>query len=496
MLASFRALTQLSPRAWLALILSLLLVQLPTASWALQARTSPPKPTLPPEVFKPLQEALLQSYLELFEQAERLEFSPNQIQQMRRYLEQARDFCQRRWRNRAQELDKKLQQTQADLRSRTARLTPDERKRLHCEIQNLRLLKSQAETLAEHAVPVAFENRLAKLELIEKWPQEKKTIQEQLASGAHLNRRYGDVLDIGFRDVGRGQEEDVKLGKEAVEEMKLTGLMPPEVKNEAIQRYVANLTREIARHSDVRVPVQVTVLNSKEINAFALPGGFVFVQRGLLEAAENEAQLAGVIAHELAHVAARHGHRLMRRSTIASLIYQAAQVAAMILTGGVASLGTYYALQYGFYGLGLVLSLDLLGVSREFELEADQLGIQYAWHAGYDPKGFIQFFDKMATQEGYVQGISWFRTHPPFYRRMVESMKEIMFLPPKDNLVTQSEAFQQMKKELEKVVAEAKQEEEGRPSLITPEQGCPAPEKLEFKPGERRIETICDLPTE
>jgi predicted Zn-dependent protease len=286
----------------------------------------------------------------------------------------------------------------------------------------------------------------------------------------------------------------VKLGEDTVREMRQTGLMPPEVKNEAVQKYVADLAKKIAARSDLRVPVKVTVLNSKEINAFALPGGFLFVQRGLLEAAEDESQLAGVLAHEIAHAAARHGQRLMKKATIANLIYQAAQVAAVILTGGAATIGTYYALQYGFYGLGLVLSLDLLGVSREFELEADQLGVQYAWNAGYDPSGFIRFFDKMATREGYVNGVSWFRTHPPFYERMVHTKREMLFLPKKEGLIRQSVAFEQMKKELAKVTAEAEEEEKGRPSLLAPEQGCPAPEKIEYKPGDQ-IEAICALPT-
>jgi beta-barrel assembly-enhancing protease len=81
-----------------------------------------------------------------------------------------------------------------------------------------------------------------------------------------------------------------------------------------------------------------------------------------------------------------------------------------------------------FYGLGLVIDLKLLGVSRGYELEADQLGVQYAWNAGYDPSGFIRFFDKMATKLGYVNGVSWFRTHPPFFQRMVQTQREIMFL--------------------------------------------------------------------
>ncbi len=151
-----------------------------------------------------------------------------------------------------------------------------------------------------------------------------------------------------------GQENDVKDGQEAVRQMKLAGLMPPEVDNQAVRQYVVSLAQRIAKHSDLRVPLNITVLNSKEINAFALPGGFLFIQRGLLEAVENESQLAGVIAHEIAHVTGRHGHKLMRKATISSIIYQAAQVAALILTGGAATIGTYYALQYGFYGLGLV----------------------------------------------------------------------------------------------------------------------------------------------
>lgn len=453
-----------------------------------------PKVPLQPAVFEPLREALLKSYEELFEEAPRLEFTAAQIQQMREYLRRSREYCVSRYKDRVKEHEKNLESAQAELKRRTATLSDAERKELHCRIQNLRAVKSQAEVLANHAIPVAFENRQAKLDLIEKWPAQLKQIQQEIASGAYHNRPYGDVKDIGFREVGKGQEQDVKLGEDTVREMRQTGLMPPEVKNEAVQKYVADLAKKIAARSDLRVPVKVTVLNSKEINAFALPGGFLFVQRGLLEAAEDESQLAGVLAHEIAHAAARHGQRLMKKATIANLIYQAAQVAAVILTGGAATIGTYYALQYGFYGLGLVLSLDLLGVSREFELEADQLGVQYAWNAGYDPSGFIRFFDKMATREGYVNGVSWFRTHPPFYERMVHTRREMLFLPKKEGLIRQSVAFEQMKKELAKVTAEAEEEEKGRPSLLAPEQGCPAPEKIEYKPGDK-IEAICALPT-
>jgi len=303
------------------------------------------------------------------------------------------------------------------------------------------------------------------------------------------------VKDIGFRGVGEGQEEDVKRGQEAIDRMKQAGMMPEQVENEAVNEYVNNLANDIAAKSDLRVPVKISVLNAKEINAFALPGGFLFLQRGLLEAADDEAQLAGVVAHEIAHAAARHGHKLMQKQQMAGIIYQAAQIAAVVLTGGAASIGTYYALRYGLYGLGLVLSLDMLGVSREFELEADRLGIQYAWNAGYNPDGFIRFFDKMATTKGYIDGTSWFRTHPPFYERMVQSQKEIMYLPGKEDLTTNSDEFRKMKKALEKVTAKAEEEQEDKPSLKAPEPGCPAPDKVEYEPGQP-IEAVCEVPTQ
>ena len=148
----------------------------------------------------------------------------------------------------------------------------------------------------------------------------------------------------------------------------------------------------------------------------------------------------------------------MNRDTLAGIFCQAAQITAMILTGGVAGIGTYYALQYGFYGLGLVLNLELLGVSREYELVANHLGVQHAWNAGYDPSGFIRFFDKIAMREGYVNSASWFRTHPPFYQRMVDTRREIMFRPDQPEMMVQTSAFERMKKELALIAESAKRE--------------------------------------
>jgi len=438
-----------------------------------------------------LREYLQKSYLDLFELAPRLEFNAAEIEAQRNALRSGKDICVGRFKTHSKQYAAQIETARKDLKKNTGTLKDQERKEVHCNIQNLDLLKSEADILAGQAIPTAYDNLSAKLDVLQQWPAQYKLIQQELASGSYHARHWGDVKDIGFREIEPNQQDDIKRGAEAVEEMKRLGLMPPEVEDKAIQEYVRSIGERVAKHSDLKIPLHIAVLQSREINAFALPGGYLFIERGLLEAVDDESELAGVIAHEIAHDTARHSNKLMKRATIASLFYQAAQIAAILLTGGVAGIGMYYAMQYGFYGLGLVLNLKLLGVSRDYELEADQLGVQYAWNAGYDPSGFIRFFDKMATKQGYVNGVSWFRTHPPFYQRMVQSQREIMYLEQKPEAITQTSAFEQMKKDLAPVAAKAEKEEIGKPSLlITKEEGCAPPKKLEYKP-DQPIEELC-----
>jgi Zn-dependent protease with chaperone function len=418
------------------------------------------------------------------------QYAAAELKSVREGLKRAGEICVSRFKEKSKQYGREIEQAQKQLKDKGGKITETERHDLHCRIQNLRALQSQTEVLAKHAIPIAYENRKAKLDLIEQWPAKFKEISKQLEDGTYRNRRWGDVEDIGFREIEKDQEKDIKTGQDAIREMKVSGLMPKELDDADIVEYVTRVARRVSTYSDLKVPLKVTVLDSKEINAFALPGGFLFIERGLLEAVDDESQLAGVIGHEMSHVVARHGHKLMTKATIANIIFQAAQIAAVLLTGGAVGVGTYYALQYGFYGLGLILDLNLLGVSREFELQADQLGIQYTWNSGYDPTGFVRFFDKMATTKGYVEGASWFYSHPPFYERMVEAEREINFLPKKEDLVVQTSEFHDMKKALEEVTAKAQEEERTRPSLLAPEAGCPAPAKLEYEPGQP-IETIC-----
>ena len=451
-------------------------------------------PTVRPvtEVFEPLREDLKKSYLDLFQEASRLEYSDAQIARMREYLKQAEDYCVGRFDVTSNDYKQAEEEAQKGLKR--PGITEADRHQLHCKIQEARVLRGQAEVIARHAIPVAYANKVAKLDLIQQWPAEEQQIKRSIADGSYKSRRWADVEDIGFRKVEPQQKDDVKMGQDAVREMKQTGMMPKEIDNEVVTGYVRELARKLAANSDLLVPLQVTVLDSREVNAFALPGGFIFIERGLLESVEDEAQLAGVISHEMSHVVLRHGRKLMRRATIASVIYQAAQVAAILVTGGVLGIGAYYAMQYGFFGLGLTLNLALIGVSREYEREADLMGIQYAWKAGYDAEGFVRFFDKMATREGYVNGASWFRTHPPFYERMVGSQRELMYLGKKPAAIMTTTDFGRMKEALKPITAKAEREStEKPPTLLTREQGCPEPGKLIYEP-DKPIETICSTP--
>lgn len=418
-----------------------------------------------------LQQLLAKSYIELFEQASQTTISKVSLDAWRKQIEAEKGREEETLKKKRDALKDSIDRSQDALKSlnRNPEQSDEiekQRHGLHCRIQNARKALSEVELSLETGLDNTYDNKLAKLKVLEEWPQRYAEARQMLAENRAHQREFGDFRDIGFRKgPWEGQEDDVKDGREAIEELKRQNLLPPEVEDKEVAQYVRNLAGKIARHSDLRVPVNVTVLKSKEINAFALPGGFLFINSGLILKAEKESELAGVIAHEISHVTARHADRLMTKATIASIIFQAAQVAAVIFTGGIVGIGTYYALQYGFYGLGLALSLSLLGVSRDYEMEADILGTQYLWHAGYNTKGFISFFGRMAAEEGYVTGLSWFRTHPPFYERMEKTYREIVLLPKQAEAIDDTSQFQQMKLRLKQSESEMEERDRNAPTL-------------------------------
>lgn len=442
---------------------------------------------LPP----PPSELVKRPYLDLAELAPTISLDRNALAAYRAELGHQRRSELERLKGEEKQLDGQLDTLRDQLKSLNLEGSTDtpqmaeRRTKVHCEILRLEKSRREKRVEREHGMPVSFENKLAKLDLLEQWPARKAEIGRIISEGRARQRPYGNVEDVGVREVSKDkdQEKDIKLGEDALRELKSYSLMPPELQDKDVKAYVQRVAERIAVNSDMKVPVKLTLLHSQEINAFALPGGFLFVNTGLIDRAETESELAGVIAHELAHVTARHGARLMKRANIAGLFFQMAQIAAIVLTGGLATIGAYYLFQAGFLGLGLVLDLSLLGVSREYEAEADQLGAQYAWKAGYDPRGFITFFDKMASEKGYVKSASFFRTHPPFLERILSTVSEIEYLPKSADLVVNSSSYIDFKTGFAKTLSgEGERQRKDVPKLRRmPE--CPDESKPPKKPA-------------
>ncbi len=229
-----------------------------------------------------------------------------------------------------------------------------------------------------------------------------------------------DPDQIGNRDVGKGLnfyslEKEIALGKQLAQEVEREAKV---VDDPIIAEYVNRVGQNLVRNSDAKVPFTIKVLDAEEVNAFALPGGFFFVNSGLILKAETEAELAGVMAHEIAHVAARHGTRQASRGTLINY----ASI-PLIFMGG----WTGYAIRQG---AGLAIPLGFLNFSRAFEREADSLGLQYLYKAGYDPNAFVDFFEKIQSMEKKKPGTisKVFATHPMTDDRIEASQKDIQEL--------------------------------------------------------------------
>jgi beta-barrel assembly-enhancing protease len=213
-----------------------------------------------------------------------------------------------------------------------------------------------------------------------------------------------DPDQIGNRDVGKGVnfyslEKEIGLGKQLASEVERQAKI---INDPVIAEYVNRIGQNLVRNSDAKVPFTIKVIDSEEVNAFALPGGFFFVNSGLILKADNEAELAGVMSHEIAHVAARHGTRQATRGEIAQL-----GMIPLVFMGGWTGYGIYQA-------ASVLVPIGFLKFSRGFESEADMLGLQYMYKAGYDPTAFVDFFEKVETLEKRKPGTmaKVFSTHP------------------------------------------------------------------------------------
>ena len=264
---------------------------------------------------------------------------------------------------------------------------------------------------------------------------------------AHAERRHGDVENIGNRKInGRvawffpnfvSLEKEIQIGGQLAQDMDRTARF---VEDPVVVDYVNRLSQQIVKHSDAKVPFVVKVVDTDEVNAFAFPGGFFYVNKGLIIEADSESELAGVLAHEIAHVTARHA---TERMTKAQLL-QFASIPALFVGGG-------YWTQYGIYsGLGMGLDLAVLGITRKSEEEADQLGTQYLWNTDFDPNAFITFFEKLQAEEKDEPGkfAGFWRTHPGMDDRIEKVQEEISYLPAKDEYVLNGSEFERVKARL------------------------------------------------
>ncbi|ABF41568.1 peptidase M48, Ste24p [Candidatus Koribacter versatilis Ellin345] len=283
------------------------------------------------------------------------------------------------------------------------------------------------------------------------------------ASGVKHDGSRDDVSAIGNRHIGQGTspgdwyslEKEIRMGKGYSEQIEAGMKL---VQDPVVTEYVNRIGQNIVRNSDARVPFTIKVVDSDEINAFALPGGFFYVNSGLILAADEEAELAGVMAHEIAHVAARHATRQMTRGQIANLA-----TIPLIFVGG----GLGYALQSA---VSLALPMTFLKFSRGFEAEADYLGLQYMYATGYDPQAFISFFEKVQAKEKKKPGTlaKAFSTHPQTPDRIEKSQEEIArILPARDQYIDDTSEFQTVKSRLAALENRHKVEDqkENRPTL-------------------------------
>jgi hypothetical protein len=247
--------------------------------------------------------------------------------------------------------------------------------------------------------------------------------------------------DIGARGIGNWYSVDfeIKLGKSYATELeKSTKLITDPV----IVEYVNRIGQNIVKNSDCKVPFTIKVIDSDEINAMALPGGFFYVNSGLILNADEEAELAGVMAHETAHVCAHHIAREMTRSNYAQI-----GMVPLIFIGGWTGYGIYEAASIG-------IPMTFLKFSREFESEADYLGVQYMYRAGYDPQAFITFFEKIQALEKRKPGLvaKAFSDHPQTPDRILHSQEEIArILPARDEYTVTTSEFDDIKARLARI---------------------------------------------
>ena len=250
-----------------------------------------------------------------------------------------------------------------------------------------------------------------------------------------------DINAIGRRKVGHGLnfyslDREIALGKQLAQDVDSSAKL---VDDAVVNEYINRIGQMLVRDSDAKVPFTFKVIDSDEVNAFALPGGFFYINRGLILSANEESELAGLMAHEIAHVCARHGTRNATKSDIA---HYASTSLMLFGPGGWVGYAIYTGLQVG-------VPLAFLKFSRSAEREADFLGLQYMYKAGYDPNSFITFFERIDSQASTGRLSRMFSSHPLTRDRIRAAQREITtILPNRDEYVVTTSEFQAVKNRL------------------------------------------------
>jgi beta-barrel assembly-enhancing protease len=272
--------------------------------------------------------------------------------------------------------------------------------------------------------------------------------------------KNSDVENIGTRDINKGNilptmslDKEIALGHQLAAQVERQAKL---FNDPVVNEYVNRVEQNIVRNSDAKVPFTIRIIDSDEVNAFALPGGFLFVNTGLILAADQEAELAGVLAHETAHVAARHGAETASKE-------QALNLASipLIFVGGVAGVGARQA-------AGIAIPVTFLKFTRNQEAEADYLGAQYMYKAGYDPSAMLSFFEKLQAKEKAKPGTmsSLFTDHPPTANRIAAIKQEIeTILPNREQYVVSTSEFDGVKARLISLENRQPTEDETRPTF-------------------------------
>jgi hypothetical protein len=253
-----------------------------------------------------------------------------------------------------------------------------------------------------------------------------------------------DPNQIGKRNINTGiwakmstsTEKEVALGRELAMQIDREAKF---IDDPVITEYVNRVGQNIVLHSDAKVPFTIKVIDSDEVNAFALPGGFFYVNKGLILAADNEAELAGVMAHEIAHVAARHAVENQAKANA----MQYGAIIGSIFLGGIPGM-----IFQNTAGLGMLAAF--MKFSRAAEAEADNLGVQYLYAAGYDPSAMATMFEKLDAKNKKKPGLisRAFASHPQPPDRRAASIALVAKFPEREEYIVSTSEFQRVKARL------------------------------------------------